>query len=198
MSLRNELRGPLQNSSVWYNYIIKGATTIQRRNPKLLVIVSGLRYDLSFDFLKRNPLKRNFNNKLVYEVHRYAFSTGPRNLWENQSFKKACDKIRREIERGAGFVGEGKHGAPLFVSEFGIKQVGAGRADDLFLGCLLGYLAEMDLDWSVWALQGSYYMRGGVNGLDESYGMLNSDWSSIRNPDFHRKLQLIQHKIQGL
>ncbi|KAH6761019.1 hypothetical protein C2S51_017968 [Perilla frutescens var. frutescens] len=196
MSLRNEFRGPLQNTSVWYKYIEEGARTIHKANPKLLVIVSGLQYDLSFDFLKKKPLKKIFKHKLVYEFHQYEFSTGLRYLWLNQPFNKACERITRQIEREAGFLVEGENGVPLFASEFGTKQVEMGRAENLFLGCLLGYLAEKDLDWSVWALQGNYYIRSGARGLDETYGMLNSDWSSIRSPDFHDKLQLIQHKIQ--
>lgn len=198
MSLRNEFRGALQNSSIWHKYVEKGATTIHKANPKLLVIVSGLHYDLSFEFLKTRPLKKNFKNKLVYEFHRYAFSTGQRNLWLNQPFHQACDKVTHEIQKEVGFLIEGENAAPLFASEFGIKQVEMGRAENLFLGCFLGYLAEMDLDWSVWALQGDYYLRGGVRGLDETYGLLNSDWSSVRNPDFHQQLQLIQQKIQGI
>ncbi|XP_057797368.1 glycosyl hydrolase 5 family protein-like [Salvia miltiorrhiza] len=196
MSMRNELRGTLQNSSVWYKYVQKGARTIHKANPNLLVIVSGLHYDLSFEFLKQKPLKKIFKNKLVFEFHRYAFSTGQRNLWLTQPFHTACDRITREIEKEAGFLIKGENAAPLFASEFGIKQVEMGRVERLFLGCFVGYLAEMDLDWSVWALQGGYYIRDGVRGLDETYGMLDSDWSSIRNPDFHQQLQLIQHKIQ--
>lgn len=198
MSLRNELRGKLQNSSIWYKYVEKGARRIHKANPNLLVIVSGLHYDLTFEFLKQKPLEKIFKNKLVYEVHRYAFSTGQRNLWLTQPFHKACDRITREIEKEAGFLTKGGNAAPLFASEFGIKQVEMGRVERLFLGCFLGYLAEMDLDWSVWALQGGYYIRGGVRGLDETYGMLDSDWSTIRNPDFHHQLQLIQSKIQGM
>lgn len=197
MSLRNEFRGPLQNESIWYKYIEKGARTIHKANPKLLVIVSGLHYDLSFAFLKEKSLKINFKNKLVYEIHRYVFTAGETKLWLNQPFSKACERITQEIHKQAGFLVEGQNAAPLFVSEFGVKQVELGRADSLFLGCFLGYLAEMDLDWSLWALQGSYYIRHGLHGFDETYGMLNSNWSFIRNPDFHQKLQLIQQQIQG-
>ncbi|PIN07242.1 Cellulase [Handroanthus impetiginosus] len=196
MSLRNELRGPLQNVTAWYHYIEKGAKTINKANPNLLIIISGLHYALNLSFLKQKPLKLKFKNKLVYEIHRYSSTAGQKKLWLNQPFTKACEEITQGINREAGFLLEGENDAPIFVSEFGIKQVEVGRADNLFLGCFLGYLAEMDLDWSVWALQGSYYVRNGVRGLDETYGMLNYNWSSVRNPDFHQKLQLIQQKIQ--
>ncbi|KAG8375044.1 hypothetical protein BUALT_Bualt10G0058700 [Buddleja alternifolia] len=196
MSLRNELRGPLQNETLWYQFIRKGARTIHKANPNVLVIVSGLNYDLDFTFLKERPLKLKFKDKLVYETHRYSFTSGQTKLWLDQPFRKTCESITQEIHTRAGFLAEGENIAPLFVSEFGINQMGDNRADNLFLGCILGYLAEMDLDWSVWALQGSYYLRDGLHGPDETYGMLNSNWSSLRNPDFHQKLQLIQHQNQ--
>lgn len=197
MSLRNELRGPLQNVEAWYKYMERGARTIAKANPKLLVIISGLNYDLNLNFLKKNPLNLNIKNKLVYEIHRYAFTSGQKKLWSNQPFATACGKITQEIHKQAGFLVEGENAAPLFVSEFGMKQVEANRAESLFSGCFMGYLADMDLDWSIWALQGSYYIRNGIHGFDETYGILDSHWSSIRNPDFHHKLSLIQHQLQG-
>ena len=198
MSLRNELRGAHENSTIWYKYIEKGARRIHKANPNLVVIVSGLHYDVSLGFLKQRPLKKTFKNKLVYEFHRYVFSKGQRNLWLTKPFHEACDSVRGEIEREAGFLIKGENASPLFASEFGINQMEMGRVERLFLGCFLGFLAEKDLDWSVWALQGGYYIRSGVRGLDETYGMLDSGWSSIRNPDFHHQLGLVQQKIQGI
>nr|GMD96621.1 glycosyl hydrolase 5 family protein-like [Ipomoea batatas] len=129
MSLRNELRGPLQNVDAWYKYVEKGAKTINNANPNLL--------------------------------------------------------------RG------GKDdAAPLFVSEFGIDQMGESEADNRHLPCMLSYLADLDLDWSVWALQGSYYLREGQHGPDETYGMFNTNWTALRNPNFHSKLEFLQQKLQ--
>ncbi|KAL3844538.1 hypothetical protein ACJIZ3_001941 [Penstemon smallii] len=197
MSMRNELRGPLQNESIWYEHIQRGATTIHNTNPNLLVIVSGLHYDLDFTFLKEKPLKLStLKNKLVYETHRYSFSAGQTQLWLTQPFNKVCESITQDIHTKAGFLTEGENLAPLFVSEFGINQAEVNPAESLFLDCFLGYLAEMDLDWSVWALQGSYYLRDGLHGPEETYGMLDSNWSSIRNIEFHQKLQLIHHQMQ--
>ncbi|XP_020550226.1 uncharacterized protein LOC105164044 [Sesamum indicum] len=196
ISMRNELRGPLQNASVWHGYMESGAMRIQKANPRLLVIIPGLHYDLSFTYLKENPLQLNFKNKLVYEIHRYAFTAGQTKMWLNNIFAETCNSVRQGIQRQAGFLSEGQNAAPLFVSEFGVKQVGVVRAENLFLRCFLGYLAEMDLDWGVWALQGSYYVKHGVHGPDETYGMLDFNWSSVRNPEFLQRLHLIQQQIR--
>ncbi|XP_073301211.1 glycosyl hydrolase 5 family protein-like [Primulina huaijiensis] len=196
MSMRNELRGPLQNETVWYRYVKDGARTIHRANPNLLVIVSGVHYDLDFSFLKKKPLNLNFQQKIVYETHRYSFTEGQTNLWLNGQLNRVCKSVIQELQNKAGFLVEDGNKAPLFVSEFGINQLGGNRADNVFLGCFLGYLAEMDLDWSIWALQGSYYLRDGLHGPEETYGMLNYNWSSVRSPKFQHKLQLVRRHLQ--
>nr|XP_016503837.1 PREDICTED: uncharacterized protein LOC107821894 [Nicotiana tabacum] len=196
ISLRNELRGPLQNQSVWYEYVEKGAKTIHRANPNLLLIISGLDYDLDFTFLKEKPLNLNMRNKIVFETHRYSFTEGQANWFLTQPLNKVCDTIKEEIMNKSGFLIKGKNAAPLFVSEFGIDQRGTNQADNLFLGCFLSLLAELDLDWAVWALQGNYYTREGQPGMEEMYGMFNSTWNSLRSPEYHAKLQLIQQKLQ--
>ncbi|CAH9132169.1 unnamed protein product [Cuscuta epithymum] len=206
ISLRNELRGPLQNVDVWYKYVEKGAKTINHINPDLLVIISGLDYDLDFTFLKKRPLNLNMmKNKVVYETHRYAFTEGQSKAWLNEPLNKVCLNVTKEMDEKEGFLVRGGKSnnaninvAPLFVSEFGINQMGdsnGAAADNLHLPCILSYLADLDLEWSVWTLQGSYYLRDGQHGHDESYGMFNTNWTAVRNPEFLSKLQFLQHKL---
>ncbi|KAK2973770.1 hypothetical protein RJ640_018978 [Escallonia rubra] len=196
MSLRNELRGPRQNETEWYRYVRKGALTIHHANPNLLVLVSGLAYDTDFTFLKTKPLGLKLDKKLVYEAHRYSFTDSQSDLWLNQSVNQVCDMVITEVKNKTGFLATGSNPAPLFVSEFGVNQMGVNQADNLFLGCFLAYLAELDLDWALWALQGSYYLRQGSLDTEETYGMLTANWTQLRSPQFHQKLQLIQQKIQ--
>ncbi|KAL3499288.1 hypothetical protein ACH5RR_038381 [Cinchona calisaya] len=73
--------------------------------------------------------------------------------------------------------------------------MGDNTADNYFLHCYLSWLAENDLDWAIWALQGSYYLRDGKHDPDETYGMFNSSWGPVRSPEFHTKLQLIQRTL---
>ncbi|WMV43964.1 hypothetical protein MTR67_037349 [Solanum verrucosum] len=149
ISLRNELRGPLQNQSVWYKNVKKGAKTIHKANPNLLIIISGLNYDIDFTFLKRKPLNLlNMRNKIVYEIHRYAFTEGQANWFLTQPLNKFCDTIKKEIMNKSGFLLKGKNAAPLFVSEFGSDQKGMNPSGNLFMGCLLTFLVDLDLDWA--------------------------------------------------
>ncbi|GAA0146234.1 hypothetical protein Leryth_025766 [Lithospermum erythrorhizon] len=194
MSLRNELRGPNQNQSAWYKYVEKGANTIHKANPNVLILISGLDYDIDFSFLKKKPLEVNLNGKMVYEFHRYPFTEGEGPLWIDQPLDKQCNNITQELNEKALFL---LKDTPLFVTEFGIDQTAPENdKGNLFLGCFLNLLAEHDLDWGVWALQGSYYYRSGLQDTVETFGMLNSSWTHLRSPTFLDKLQFIQQKIQ--
>ncbi|XP_019160506.1 PREDICTED: uncharacterized protein LOC109157089 [Ipomoea nil] len=109
MSLRNELRGPLQNVDEWYKYVEKGAKTINTANPNLLVIISGLSYDLDFRFLKDTPLELKMmkKKKVVYEAHRYSFNEGQSKVWVAGPLNKVCHEITIEMEEKAGFLVRG-------------------------------------------------------------------------------------------
>ncbi|XP_071920232.1 glycosyl hydrolase 5 family protein [Coffea arabica] len=195
MSLRNELRGPRQNETLWYHWVEEGAKTIHRANPNVLVLVSGLNYDLDFRFLKTKPLKLGIGKKMVYEAHQYAFSDGQDVLWLTKSVNWMCKNMIQDVEDRVGFLFRGRHPAPLFITEFGGEQIGDNTADNYFLTCYISWLAENDLDWALWALQGSYYLRDGKHDPEETYGLFNSSWGPLRNPQFHTKLQLIQRTL---
>jgi endoglucanase len=56
------------------------------------------------------------------------------------------------------------------------------------LNCLLDWMQGNDADWAVWAIQGSYYVRDKVVDSDESWGMMNHEFSDWRNPAFPGRL----------
>ncbi|XP_054817944.1 glycosyl hydrolase 5 family protein-like isoform X2 [Prosopis cineraria] len=74
MSLRNELRGPLQNTNSWYGNMTQGAQTVHQGNPNVVVLISGFYNDNDLSFLKDKPLNLTFKDKLAYEVHAYTVS----------------------------------------------------------------------------------------------------------------------------
>ncbi|KAG0457925.1 hypothetical protein HPP92_023082 [Vanilla planifolia] len=196
ISLRNELRGKRQSNEIWHKNIALGCVTIHQTNPDLLVIVSGLSYDNDLSFLRRHPLRLGFSGKLVYEVHSYAFTDGHRQDWALKPLAPLCASMAREFDERAGFLVRGSAGTPLFVSEFGGDQRGINRGDNRFLSCFLTLAAEMDLDWAIWALQGSYYIRKGRIGDEEMFGVLDKDWEEPRNPHFHQRYGLVQHMLR--
>ncbi|KAK7274536.1 hypothetical protein RIF29_15630 [Crotalaria pallida] len=199
-SLRNELHGPRQNVDDWYKYMSQAALAIHKENPNVLVVISGLNYDTELQFLKKRPLEIDLGNKMVFEVHLYSWSgIGTLKLgdiWTKQPLNRICAKSIKGLDYRAGFVTMGKNAAPLIFTEFGFDQSGGSVADNKFMTCLQTYLAGRDMDWGIWAFHGSYYVRGDNAQLDESFGVMDSNWSHLRNPNFADKFQLLQRKNQ--
>ncbi|XP_057802744.1 glycosyl hydrolase 5 family protein-like [Salvia miltiorrhiza] len=190
MSMRNELRGSRQNEADWYKYMQQGANTIHAQSPDFLVIVSGLNFDNNLGFLKSKPLAVNVRNKLVYEAHWYSFGI-PAEKWAAQT-NQLCATVTKWARDNYLFLIAGNNSFPLFLSEFGINQRGDDLADNRYISCLLAAVAEADLDWALWALQGSYILREGHVNLEEIYGVLDINWDHPRNPAFLDRLQVIR------
>ncbi|XP_010250986.1 PREDICTED: uncharacterized protein LOC104593039 [Nelumbo nucifera] len=193
MSLRNELRGNKQNVKDWYRYMQQGGEAVHSANPDVLVILSGLNYDKDFSFLAKQPLNLTFSGKLVFELHWYAFSDGK--AWETGNPNQVCATVVNNLMRKGGFLLD--RGWPLFISEFGVDQRGTNVNDNRFLNCFLGVAAQLDWDWALWTLVGRYYLRQGVVGMDETYGVLSWDWNNIRNSTFVQQISALQSPFQG-
>nr|KYP51267.1 Endoglucanase [Cajanus cajan] len=195
MDLRNELRGSRQNLPDWYKYVTQGAKTIHEISPDFLVVISGISFDNDLSFLKNKALGLNFTNKIVYESHIYSFS-GDSKKWNLQPVNWVCHSVLQTLHSQSSFLLSGDNPAPLLVSEFGYDMTGADSADNKYLACVAAYFASVDLEWSLWAFQGSYYYRQGRVGPGEHYGVMNDDWKSYRDPHFSQKFQLLQRMVQ--
>nr|GMD21670.1 glycosyl hydrolase 5 family protein-like [Ipomoea batatas] len=193
ISLRNELRGPKQNVNDWYRYMQQGAEAVHAANPDLLVILSGLSFDKDLSFLQKTPVNLTFSGKLVFEVHRYGFTDGED--WASGNPNKVCGRITNDIMSRGGFVLD--KGYPLFVSEFGIDLRGTNVNDNRYFNCFLGLAAELDFDWALWTLAGSYYLREGSVGLEEFYGVLTWNWCEPRNLSFLQRISIMQSPFRG-
>ncbi|KAL8497453.1 hypothetical protein ACS0TY_020956 [Phlomoides rotata] len=193
MSLRNELRGSKQNVNDWYRYMQKGAEAVHAANPNILVILSGLNYDRDLSFLRNKPVTLSFSNKLVFELHWYGFSDGQK--WETGNSNKVCGQVVGDTMRKAGFLLD--QGYPLFVSEFGVDMRGNNVNDNRYLNCFMGWAAELDVEWALWTLTGSYYIREEVIGHDETYGIYNWNWCDIRNQTILQKISALQYPFRG-
>ncbi|XP_039041062.1 glycosyl hydrolase 5 family protein-like [Hibiscus syriacus] len=193
MSLRNELRGQKQNVNDWYKYMQKGAEAVHSANPNVLVILSGLSYDRDLSFIQNRSVKLTFSGKLVFEAHWYGFSDGQ--AWVTGNPNEVCGRVTRNVMRTSGYLVD--QGYPLFVSEFGIDQRGINVNDNRYMNCFLGAAAELDLDWALWTLVGSYYLREGVLGLNEYYGVLNYNWCETRNSSFLQRISTLQSPFRG-
>jgi endoglucanase len=190
LSLRNELRAvgdqdaPETNHADWYKYVTLGAESIHKVNPDALITIGGVDYFNDFRFMKDKPLDRSaFDNKVVWEYHTYS--------WGSDVFGDAyvsnCTAFASYIDKMGGYLLEEGHPytGPVWMSEFGWGQISSNDTrEEIYKTCLIEYMSEKDMDWSVWALQGSYYYREGNVDGDESYGLLNHNWTDWRNPEW--------------
>ncbi|ONK58283.1 uncharacterized protein A4U43_C09F10580 [Asparagus officinalis] len=192
MSLRNELRGPRQNVPDWYKYMQMGAEAVHKANPNVLVILSGLDFDTDLSFLSNKKIELSFTTKEVYEMHWYSFTNG--DTW-NLNANDACSSVISSVMSRAGFLLS--HGWPLFMSEWGIDQRGENNNDNRYLGCFLATAAALDVDWGLWALQGSYYLREGIVDAEEFYGVFSLNWERKRNQTFLDRIASLRSPFQG-
>ncbi|KAG5090270.1 hypothetical protein JHK82_049048 [Glycine max] len=193
MSLRNELRGPRQNANDWFKYMPKGAEAVHGANPDVLVIMSGLNYDLDLSFLRKQQVKLSFSGKLVFELHWYSFSDG--DSWTTENPNQACGKVTGRVMRSAGYLLE--QGYPLVLSEFGWDLRGTNQNDNSYFNCLLPLAAQLDFDWAYWTLAGSYYLREGTVGLIEVYGILTQNTTLPTTTFLLQRISAIQLPYRG-
>ncbi|KAL1823651.1 hypothetical protein ACET3Z_010429 [Daucus carota] len=196
ISLRNELRGPRQNEFDWYQFMEEGATAVHLENVDVLVIVSGLSFETDLTFLRQRKLNFgvNVNNKLVYEAHWYAFADPPEKwIFSTNEF---CAEITEWFMSQTGYVIYERSPTPIFLSEFGKDQNGASEAENRYFICVMALLADKDLEWALWAMQGSYYLREGQVEWEEPYGMYSFAWDKIRNSSILQLMELNQQMIQ--
>ncbi|KAI2466015.1 glycoside hydrolase family 5 protein [Annulohypoxylon bovei var. microspora] len=188
MSLRNEIRELLlqgaNGRADWYNFMTQGAERVHAANPDLLIIMGGTQSatDLTHIRVNRNIDWSAWQGKHVWEFHAYSFTV------TFALAKASCDMLKDAYGLFDGFVlSQGEdYTAPLILSEFGFGMTGGpndGLSDDdnTYFQCLRDYITGNDAEWAMWAVQGSYYVRQGTVGADESWGLLDTDWSALRN-----------------
>jgi endoglucanase len=192
MSLRNELRGPRQNEADWYRNVVRGIReAISLVNPRLLVLISGLSYDLDLSFVRVRSIQelvpQSLQNKIVYEAHWYS--------WSGYGHSTECDKMKAGIQDAWGFILESNHTytAPVWLTEFG-TDIDHFTGDDQFIDCVRSFLhtpLTSSMSWSYWVLAGSYYLRAGAVESHESFGLLTDDWREIKSQAFVTLLSTI-------
>lgn len=162
--------------------------------PDVLVIMSGLSYDIDLSFIRGQPVKLSFERKLVFELHWYCFSDG--NPWTSGNPNQVCGKVTESVMNRAGYLLNQGH--PLIVSEFGIDLSGTNENDNRYFNCFMALAAGLDYDFSLWTMAGSYYLREGKVGTLEPYGILSPNTSQVTNPSFLQRLSAIQLPYQGI
>lgn len=213
MSLRNELRQPLNNKTLfvdtynwqeWYSYVRRGADAINEANADVLIFLSGLNSDTDLGpvvegtnlepgtetFTKEDF--EGYGDKLVLELHIYD------NIYGGGT---DCNKVQEELSNeGFQTLTDGAANQfPILLTEFGFGQDEA-LTQDSYASCLIDYLRSQNAGWMIWVLSGSYYIREGEQDYDEPWGLLTHNWSEWRAPQFieNNLAPLAQATTEGL
>lgn len=196
MSLYNELRPPLTNTTAfatynwdtWYTNIKLGADTIHDANPDVLIFISGVNGDMDLERVVKGevlePGPTPFNrsdfvgygdDKLALELHAYNIVTNVTN----------CSQYKADLlENGWQAMVENTttNVFPVVMTEFGFEQ--SQWNDSIYATCIREFIGDIKAGWMIWLLGGSYYIREGVQDSGETWGLLTHDWSDWNSPEF--------------
>jgi len=193
MALRNEPREPPTSSPAhatynwrdWYGFVQAGSAAVHGANADVLIFLSGLSFDTYLTPVVQGtaltPGTARFSfadfpaRKMVLELHRYSSSSDT-----------SCAGMQTGLNTN-GFAAMSPAAAgnklPVLMTEFGFAM-DASTYKGVYATCLASWLPSIQAGWFIWVLAGSYYIRSGTQNYDESWGLLNHDWSEWRNPTY--------------
>ncbi|KKY39576.1 putative glycoside hydrolase family 5 protein [Diaporthe ampelina] len=200
MSLYNELRPPfsmpqpptVENYTweVWYDQVRNGSKAINSANPDVLIFLSGINGGVDLSTVVNGepfePSNQTFNrsdfagyeNKLVLELHSYniIFKVDNCPLYNENLFDAGYSAVRDNATNRF----------PVMMTEFGFTNDATTWQNDTYARCAQAFLKDQvpGQGWMIWVISGSYYVRQGKQDYDESWGLLNHDWSDWRSPEF--------------
>jgi endoglucanase len=191
--LRNELRSGAQwggnNPKLdWHAAAERGGNAILEVNPKLLIMVEGPEYSTDLTAFAKLPVVLKVANRLVYSPHAYASSE---HVFQNY------EELRQIYDERAGYLLKAEPAIPLWVGEFGTCQTLDCGQNSQWFRWFVQYLAEKDLSWSYWPLNGTQSSGVGRKyDTVETYGLVTTDYRRIAAPKIVELLRTIKVPAQ--
>lgn len=170
----------------WASAAERAGNAILAINPNLLIMVEGPDW-AGWVGASFRPIVLQTPERLVYSVHKYSFDYGG-----------DCAAWTTDMDNAAGYVlNPGMpYTAPLWLGEFGINHNDTTNA---WWTCIQQYIADKDLDWSYWALNGTQGPGyGRTDGSVEGYGVLDTTWSQPANTVHADQLRALQPARLGV
>jgi hypothetical protein len=160
--------------------VTAAADLVNAANPDILIFLSGLDFDTTLSPIpgagdlgsgkKFQKSSFKYADKLVLELHNY------------QNSATSCDSMKSSLNNG-GFKAldaSAMNQMPVLLTEFGFNQADSSY-NGVYAKCLRTIIPQWKAGWTVWVLSGSYYIRSGTQDFEETWGLLNHDWSGWRS-----------------
>ena len=166
----------------------RGGNAILEVNPKLLIMVEGPEYSTDLTAFAKLPVVLKVTNRLVYSPHAYASSE---HVFQNY------EELRQIYDERAGYLLKAEPAIPLWVGEFGTCQTLDCGQNSQWFRWFVQYLAEKDLSWSYWPLNGTQSSGAGRKyDTVETYGLVTTDYRRIAAPKIVELLRTIKVPAQ--
>lgn len=146
------------------------------------------------DALRREPVYFDldsypFADKIVWELHLYPMSndldTGDCPMVEAGLYRNGFNALGIDPPPACNITNDcplAQRLTPVIFSEFGHSQ-DSTLYNDTLQNCMQEFTKKHSVSWMVWAFAGSYRIRSGGIGVDDTWGLTNFDFSGWRDPD---------------
>lgn len=128
-------------------------------------------------------------NKLVWELHLYSMSedldTGTCDVIRENLYRNGFNALRMPAPNNCSQFPSQPQTAcypairqtPVILSEFGTAQDASTLYNDTLQNCLRDFTLQNNLSWAMWSLAGSYRIRSGGQGVADTWGLTNFNWT---------------------
>lgn len=178
--LHNEPHGSAQwgngdPATDWKTAAERAGDAILKANPNLLIIVEGIQHGKNgdaywwggaLDKVREFPITLSISHKVVYSPHDYGYGVWKQPWFEDASFPHNMDAIWNEKW---GYIAQ-EEIAPVWLGEFGGREVGYESKEGLWQNKLVEYLYLNSISYAYWCLNPNSGDTGGI---------LKEDWKTI-------------------
>lgn len=148
------------------------------------------------DAPRRKPLifdlgKHPWGDKIFYELHLYRMTedldVGTCDIVKAQLYRAGFNALGMDRPDNCSLLENSPLGpcrdavrkTPVMLTEFGTAQDETLLESD-YIDCLREFTTENNVGWAMWSLAGSYRIRSGGQGVDDTWAMENFDWNGWR------------------
>jgi endoglucanase len=122
-------------------------------------------------------------DKIVWELHLYDMSedldTGTCPISEAELYRNGFNALGIDAPAGCNMTGDcpkAQRLTPVILSEFGNAQ-DAALFNSTLQNCIMSFTKANQISWAMWSYAGSYRIRSGAQGVPDSWGLTNANWT---------------------